>query len=281
MKTIINDHNMIYSVIQETIRYANGEKKYILGDEGDYTIEDYFSRDKLFHCIYYISIIIILLLILSLYQKNYIFCENGQSSTKYERFKLNTFNYSYRFNLLYSCLLFFFCLFIYNKEMNIYTWHYDCGQSDTNDTIQSSTYYYSIFNIVGAPDVYQLKENYLMLHPEMEESDCGNHGINCCRIDVTCNDYIEEHRPYHTFNSTMQRRKYDGISGTVQFGISNAYNDCQDHNIIHLIHAYVYSDRELFHSYVFYSFFIWFNVTSMISIFISCRDPQWKPLQTS
>ena len=98
MKTIINDHNMLYSVIPGTTKYLNGETEYIMGQEDDYMIEDYFDRDKLLHCIHYISGINIMILLLSLYQQKYLFRNSVKGSTRYERIKFNIVYFSKQFN---------------------------------------------------------------------------------------------------------------------------------------------------------------------------------------
>ena len=148
MITIINDEHMVYNVNPEMEHYSNGENVAVFGGRDGYMIEGYFNRDKLFKCVYLIVNLNVILMFLTLYQQKYLFNKGGgQPSTRYETIKLNIHYISYNFNRLYISILPIICIYIYFKEMNIYSWHYDCGPSEDNNTIQSSTYYYSIFNI--------------------------------------------------------------------------------------------------------------------------------------
>ncbi len=72
MKTIINDGHMVYNVVPVTEKYNNGETKYLIGDRDDYFIEDYFSNDYLYSYLYWVCIINVALLSITLLEDNYI-----------------------------------------------------------------------------------------------------------------------------------------------------------------------------------------------------------------
>ena len=84
--TIINDKHMVYDVSPVTGKYNNGETKYFIGDEGDYSIEDYFSNDKLYNYMYWVCIVNITILLYTLYMDNYIL-HNGNKK-KHSRFEV-------------------------------------------------------------------------------------------------------------------------------------------------------------------------------------------------
>ena len=270
MKTIINDENMIYNVVPVTGSYGNGETKYLIGDRDDYSIEDYFSNDKLYSYIYCVCIVIVSLLLLSFFEDDYILHNSKKKEhSRFEVWVLYFLHYTSNFNKFYSILLLLLCYFQRKGDKKIYTWHYDCSSSDLGDGIQSSTYYYSIFNN-KQPTLSDLIDNYFEYHPNEYKEDCGNEGIECCHISILCNEYKNAHRNYAQYNESMIfRAEKNYRHATTLMHISSTR--CSDVNIIKLINNYVYDDRQQFYNfYLFYIFFIFFLVYYIIVLNISC-----------
>ena len=271
MKTVINDGHMVYNVVPVTEEYNNGETKYLIGDRDDYFIEDYFSNDYLYSYLYWVCIINVALLSITLLEDNYIL--HNTKKKKHSRFEvwvLYFLHYTSNFNKIYSLLLVILCAFQRKIGQNIYAWHYDCIPSDLGDGIQSSTYYYSIFNN-KKPTLTDLIDNYFEYHPNEYKEDCGNEDIECCHISILCNEYINTHKNYAQYNESMNFRAEKNYRfATTLMHIS--LTRCSDVNIIKLISNYVYDDRQQFYNfYIFYIFFILFFAYYLIAIYISCN----------
>ena len=269
--TIINDKHMVYDVSPVTGKYNNGETKYFIGDEGDYYIEEYFSNDKLYNYMYWVCIVNITILLYTLYMDNYILHNgNKKKHSRFEVWVLYFLHYTSNFNKIYSLLLVILCAFQRKIGQNIYAWHYDCIPSDLGDGIQSSTYYYSIFNN-KQPTLSDLIDNYFEYHPDEYKEDCSTGTVECYHISVVCNDYMVGHKDYAEYNRSMNfRAEKEPLHGTTLMHIS--FRRCHDVNIIKLISNYVYDDRQQFYNlYFFYIFFILFIVYYLIIIYISCN----------
>ena len=278
--TIINDKHMVYDVSTVTETYNNGETKYFIGDEGDYSIEDYFSNDKLYSYMYWVCIVNVVILLYTLFIDNYIL-HNGKKKkhSRFEVWVLYFLHYTSNFNKIYSVLLVILCVFQRKIGQNIYTWHYDCIPSDLGDGIQSSTYYYSLFNN-KKPTLSDLIDNYFEYHPDEYKGECGTGNVECCHIPVTCNDDMVGHKDYAEYNRSMNfQAEKNPQHGTTLMHIS--LRRCRDVNIIKLISNYVYDDRQQFYNfYFFYIFFILFIVYYLIMIYISCNPRREYKLLT-
>ena len=142
----------------------------------------------------------------------------------------------------------------------MYEWHYDCVPSDAGNSIQSSTYYFNLFNTEyeRGGNAYDLIDNFFKYHPELEESDCGPDELDCCRIDILCNDYKNEHRTYSAFNNSLNVREGGRARfSTISLPISINKHDCSQYDITHLISTYIYNDRQYYLNHTIIHIILW------------------------
>lgn len=281
MKTIINDRHMVFNVdpLKKTI--VDGSLQYILGYPDDYSIEDYFYREKLQSYLLNLLGIVVLILTICLFQYNYLLKHGTKTITnKSQSIKINCMHGTYLFNRIYTIILFIIYLYFYTKEFTVYEWNYDCIPSEVGNSIESSTYYYSIFNEAHA-EPYDLTNNFFEYHPDMKEEDCGPRDVDCCRIDVLCHGYKKAHHTYSLFNSTLQLRLNEPRTGSMIFPISSLRHDCTQYDIVHLISYYIYNDRQIFLLHLIGIFFCWFISNIIICLLIFIFKPKWIPLNTN
>ena len=248
MKTIINDRHMMFNIDPIQTERWDGTLTYSLGDHNDYAMKDYFDTNRL--NIYLINLIGLALMILQIAQVEYNYLVKHGTKTftsKYETIKMNCICFSCYCNRIWSVIFCIIYLYHINDEGKVYEWHYDCVPSDAGNSIQSSTYYFNLFNTEyeRGGNAYDLIDNFFKYHPELEESDCGPDELDCCRIDILCNDYKNEHRTYSAFNNSLNVREGGRARlSTISLPISINKHDCSQYDITHLISTYIYNDRQ-------------------------------------
>jgi len=280
MKTIIqggNDKNMVYNV--EPVENALNNWDPDTGFYEDYDIENYFN-DEILETVYrIIHAMNILLLMICLYQCNYMVKHGSKKITnKYQSKKINVMYYTYLFNRFYSLCMIIFVIYLVNTyEKHICKWYYGC-ESNENGDLTASAYYYNVYNS-ECPDLYKLEESYLDHHPQLEVNSCGDEGFECCRIDVVCDGYTKENRSYEAFNSTMNARLRDYRTGYQSIHVTSR-GGCGSFDIVSLINTYLYSDQQEFVSLILHIFLIWFNMNMLIIFIVVINKGMdtWIPL---
>ena len=284
MKTIIQggyfDKSMVYNVEPIENHLNNWDPE--TGFYEDYNIDNYFNDEILETTMRVIHALNIALLMLCLYQYNYMFKHGSKKITnRYQSKKINAMYYTYLFNRVYSFGMLLYVIYsIKTFEKHICEWHYGC-ESNLDDDLTASTYYYNVYNS-ECPDLNKLEENYLDYHPHLKVDSCGQYNYDCCKIDVVCNGYIKENRSYESFNNTINDRSKHPERGYVPIHITSR-GGCGDFNILKLINSYLYNDHQDFLSLLIHIIVIWFNV-NMIILFIVIVNKKldiWIPLATS
>tara|TARA_B100001094_G_scaffold322353_1_gene371564 strand:- start:60 stop:929 length:870 start_codon:yes stop_codon:yes gene_type:complete len=256
MKTIINDRHMMFNIDPIQTEMWDGTLIYSLGDPNDYEMKDYFDKNRL--NIYLINLIGLAFIILQIAQVEYNYLVKHGTKTitcKYETIKMNFICFSCYCNRIWSVIFCIIYLYHINDEGKVYEWHYDCVPSDAGNSIQSSTYYFNLFNTDF--DLDDLIDNFLEHHPDLEESDCGPDELDCCRLDILCNNYKNEYRTYSAFNNSINMRE-EGRTRLSTISLPIAIeNDCSYYDITYLISTYIYNDRQYYLNHTIIHIILW------------------------
>ena len=133
------------------------------------------------------------------------------------------------------------------------------------------------------PDLDKLEENYLDNQPGRgsEVDSCGQKNLDCCRIDIVCEEYIQENRPYESFNDTINDRLMHPERGYIPIHITSR-GGCGGFNILTLISSYLYNDHQEFLFIPIYIILIWFigNMIILFIVMVNKRLDTWTPLET-
>ena len=279
MKTIINDRHMMFNVDPIQTERWDGTLGYSIGYPHDYEMKDYFDKNKLnSYLISHISLSLLILTI-ALLEYNYLIKHGTKTFTrKYETIKMNCISFSCYWNRIWSVIFCVLYLYHSSSKDKVYEWHYDCIPSEIGDSIQSSTYYFNLFNTEygGKGDAYELIDNFFKYHPELEESDCGPNEDDCCRIDILCNNYKNEHRSYSSFNHSLNMREGGRTRlSTISLPISINKHDCSQYDITHLISTYIYNDRQYYFNNTLISIILYLCTQFIFIILIIIIQPKF------
>ena len=286
MKTIVQggyfDKNMIYNVepVENHLNDWDAETGYY----EDYDIENYFNDESLETLCRVIHSLNVALLMLCLYQYNYMFKNGSKKITnRYESKKINAMYYTYLFNRVYSFGILLYVMYVIKTfEKHICEWQYDCESTESGG-LTASTYYYSVYNS-ECPDLNKLEENYLDHQPgrQAEVDSCGQKNLDCCRIDIVCEEYIQGNRPYEMFNNTINDRLIHPDRGYIPIHITSR-GGCGGFNILNLISSYLYNDHQEFLYILINIILIWFivNMVILFIVIVNKKLDTWIPLSTS
>ena len=285
MKTIVQggyfDKSMVYNVepVENNLNDWDPER----GFYEDYDIKNYFNDERLETTLRVINSLNVALLMLCICQYNYMFKHGSKKITnRYQSKKINAMYYTYLFNRVYSLGLVLYAMYVYcTFEKHICQWHYGCESTESGD-LTASAYYYSVYNS-ECPDLDKLEENYLDNQPGRgaEVDSCGQNNYECCKIDIVCEEYLEENRPYESFNNTINDRLMHPERGYVPIHITSR-GGCGGFDILNLISSYLYNDHQEFLSILINIIVIWF-IVNMIILFIVRVNKNldtWTPLET-
>ena len=225
MKTIVQggyfDKSMVYNV--EPVENHLNDWDAEMGYYEDYDIKNYFNDERLETVGRVIHSLNVALLMLCLYQYNYMFKNGSKKITnRNESKKINAMYYTYLFNRVYSFGLLLYAMYVFKTfEKHICQWHYGCESTESGD-LTASAYYYSVYNS-ECPDLDKLEENYLDNQPgrELEVDSCGQKNLECCRIDVVCEGYIQDNRSYEQFNNMINDRLIHPERGYIPIHITS------------------------------------------------------------
>ncbi len=284
MKTIVQggyNKNMVYNVepVENQLNDWDPESEYY----EDYDIEDYFNDEILETIVRTIHSLNVALLMLCLYQYNYMFKNGSKKITnRYESKKINAMYYTYLFNRVYSFGLLLYSMYVFKTfQKHICQWHYGCESTESGD-LTASAYYYSVYNS-ECPDLTKLEENYLDHLPgrDLEVDSCGQKNLECCRIDVVCEGYIQDNRPYEMFNNTINDRLIHPERGYIPIHISSR-GGCGGFNILKLISSYLYNDHQEFLFILINIILIWFiaNMVILFIVIVNKKLDTWTPIST-
>jgi len=284
MKTIVQggyNKDMVYNVepVENQLNDWDPESEYY----EDYDIENYFNDEILETIVRTIHSLNVALLMLCLYQYNYMFKNGSKKITnRYESKKINAMYYTYLFNRVYSFGLLLYAMYVFKTfEKHICQWHYGCESTENGD-LTASAYYYSVYNS-ECPDLDKLEENYLDHLPgrDLEVDSCGQKNLECCRIDVVCEGYIQDNRPYEMFNNTINDRLIHPERGYIPIHISSR-GGCGGFNILKLISSYLYNDHQEFLFILINIILIWFiaNMVILFIVIVNKKLDTWTPIST-
>ena len=285
MKTIVQggyfDKSMVYNV--EPVENHLNDWDAEMGYYEDYDIKNYFNDERLETVGRVIHSLNVALLMLCLYQYNYMFKNGSKKITnKYESKKINAVLYTYLFNRVYSFGLLLYATYVLKTfEKHICEWHYGCESTESGG-LTASAYYYSVYNS-ECPDLNKLEENYLDNWPgrQSEVDSCGQNNYECCKVDVVCNGYVEDNRSYKEFNDTINSRSNHPERGYTPIHITSR-GGCGGFNILNLISSYLYNDHLEFLFILIYIILIWFivNMVILFAVIVNKNLNTWTPLQT-
>ena len=282
MKTIVQggfDKNMVYNVepVENQLNDWDPETEFY----EDYDIKNYFNDERLETILRVIHSLNVALLMFCFCQYNYMFKHGSKKITnRYESKKINTMYYTYLFNRVYSFGLVLYAGYVFKTfEKHICQWHYDCESTENGD-LTASAYYYSVYNS-ECPDINKLEENYLDNQPGMGEEveSCGQNNNECCKIDIVCEEYLKENRPYESFNNTINDRLIHPGRGYIPIHITSR-GGCGGFNILTLISSYLYNDHQEFLFILITIILIWFIMIMIILFIVIVNLDTWNPLPT-
>ena len=285
MKTIIQggyfDKSMVYNVepVENDLNDWDPER----GFYEDYDIKNYFNDERLETILRVINSLNVALLMLCICQYNYMFKHGSKKITdRDESKKINAMYYTYLFNRVYSLGLVLYAMYVYcTFEKHICQWHYGCESTESGD-LTASAYYYSVYNS-ECPDLEKLEENYLDQLPgrHAKVDSCGQKNLECCRIDIVCEGYIQENRRYEMFNNTINDRLIHPGRGYIPIHITSR-GGCGGFNILTLISSYLYNDHQEFVSIPINIGLIWFivNMVILVIVIVNKELDTWTPLPT-
>ena len=284
MKTIVQggiDKSMVYNVepVENQLNDWDPETEFY----EDYDIKNYFNDERLETTLWVINSLNVSLLMLCICQYNYMFKNGSKKITnRYESKKINAMYYTYLFNRVYSLGLVFYAMYVFTTfEKHICQWHYGCESTESGD-LTASAYYYSVYNS-ECPDLTKLEENYLDNQPgrHSKVDSCGQKNLECCRIDIVCEEYIQQNRPYESFNDTINDRLMHPERGYIPIHITSN-GGCGGFNILTLISSYLYNDHKEFLFIPIYIILIWFigNMIILFIVIVNKKLDTWTPLPT-
>lgn len=284
MKTIVQggiDKSMVYNVepVENQLNDWDPER----GFYEDYDIKNYFNDERLETTLRVIHSLNVALLMLCICQYNYMFKHGSKKITnRYESKKINTMYYTYLFNRVYSLGLVLYAMYVFiTFEKHICQWHYGCESTESGD-LTASAYYYSVYNS-ECPDLTKLEENYLDNLPgrSAKVDSCGQNNNECCKIDIVCEEYLKENRPYKSFNDTINNRLMHPERGYIPIHITS-YGGCGGFNILTLISSYLYNDHQEFLLIPINIILIWFivNMIILVIVLVNKEMDTWTPLPT-
>ena len=201
-------------------------------------------------------------------------------TNRYESKKINAMYYTYLFNRVYSLGLVLYAMYVFiTFEKHICQWHYGCESTESGD-ITASAYYYSVYNS-ECPDLDKLEENYLDQLPgrHTKVDSCGQNNDECCKIDIVCEEYLKENRPYESFNDTINDRLIHPERGYIPIHITSR-GGCGGFNILTLISSYLYNDHQEFLSILINIILIWFivNMVILVIVIVNKELDTWTPI---
>ena len=285
MKTIVQggyfDKSMVYNV--EPVENHLNDWDPETGFYEDYDIKNYFNDERLETVCRVIHSLNVALLMLCLYQYNYMFKHGSKKITnRYESKIINTMYYTYLFNRFYSLGLVLYAMYVFTTfEKHICQWHYGCESTESGD-LTASAYYYSVYNS-ECPDINKLEENYLDNLPgrQLEIDSCGQNNYECCKIDIVCEEYLKENRPYESFNDTINDRLMHPERGYIPIHITSR-GGCGGFTILNLISSYLYNDHQEFLFILINIILIWFivNMVILFIVIVNKKLDTWTPLPT-
>ena len=285
MKTIVQggyfDKSMVYNVepVENHLNDWDPEN----GFYEDYDIKNYFNDESLETVCKVIHSLNVALLMLCLYQYNYMFKNGSKKITnRYESKKINAMYYTYLFNRVYSFGLVLYAMYVYcTFEKHICQWHYGCDSTESGG-LTASAYYYSVYNS-ECPDLNKLEENYLDNQPgrQAKVDSCGQNNYECCKIDVVCEGYIQDNRSYEEFNNTINDRLIHPERGYIPIHITSR-GGCGGFTILNLISSYLYNDHQEFLFILINIILIWFivNMVILFIVIVNKKLDTWTPLPT-
>ena len=284
MKTIVQggiDKSMVYNVepVENQLNDWDPER----GFYEDYDIKNYFNDERLETILRVINSLNVALLMLCICQYNHMFKHGSKKITdRYESKKIYAMYYTYLFNRVYSFGLVLYAMYVFTTfEKHICQWHYGCESTESGD-LTASAYYYSVYNS-ECPDLEKLEENYLDNQPGRgsEVDSCGQKNLDCCRIDIICEGYIQENRPYEMFNTTINNRLIHPERGYIPIHITSR-GGCGGFNILTLISSYLYNDHLEFLFIIISIMVIWFiaNMIILITVLVNEKMDTWTPIPT-
>ena len=284
IKTIVQggiDKSMVYNVepVENQLNDWDPER----GFYEDYDIKNYFNDERLETTLRVINSLNVALLMLCICQYNYMFKHGSKKITnRYESKKINAMYYTYLFNRVYSLGLVLYAMYVYcTFEKHICQWHYGCESTESGD-LTASAYYYSVYNS-ECPDLDKLEENYLDQLPgrHSKVDSCGQNNNECCKIDIVCEEYLKENRPYESFNDTINDRLIHPERGYIPIHITSR-GGCGGFNILTLISSYLYNDHQEFISIIINISLIWYIMIMIILliVIVNKKLDTWTPLAT-
>jgi len=285
MKTIVQggyfDKSMVYNVepVENDLNDWDPER----GFYEDYDIKNYFNDERLETTLWVINSLNVSLLMLCICQYNYMFKHGSKKITnRTESKKINAMYYTYLFNRVYSLGLVLYAMYVYcTFEKHICQWHYGCESTESGD-LTASAYYYSVYNS-ECPDLEKLEENYLDQLPgrHAKVDSCGQNNNECCKIDIVCEEYLKENRPYESFNDTINDRLIHPERGYIPIHITSR-GGCGGFNILTLISSYLYNDHQEFVSIIINISLIWYIMIMIILliVIVNKKLDTWTPLAT-
>ena len=283
MKTIVQggyfDKSMVYNV--EPVENHLNDWDAEMGYYEDYDIKNYFNDERLETTWGVIHSLNVALLMLCICQYNYMFKHGSKKITnRTESKKINAMYYTYFFNRVYSLGLVLYAMYVYcTFEKHICQWHYGCESTESGD-LTASAYYYSVYNS-ECPDLDKLEENYLDQLPgrHTKVDSCGQNNDECCKIDIVCEEYLKENRPYESFNDTINERLIHPERGYIPIHITSR-GGCGGFNILTLISSYLYNDHWEFLFILINIILIWFimNMVILVTVLVNKKLDTWTPL---
>ena len=282
MKTIVQggiDKSMVYNVepVENQLNDWDPETEFY----EDYDIKNYFNDERLETILRVINSLNVALLMFCICQYNYMFKNGSKKITnRYESKKINAMYYTYSFNRVYSLGLVLYAMYVFTTfEKHICQWHYGCESTESGD-ITASAYYYSVYNS-ECPDLDKLEENYLDQLPgrHAKVDSCGQNNNECCKIDIVCEEYLKENRPYESFNDTINDRLIHPGRGYIPIHITSR-GGCGGFNILTLISSYLYNDHQEFLSILINIILIWFivNMVILVIVIVNKELDTWTPI---
>mgnify|MGYP004251472995 CR=1 FL=1 len=179
-----------------------------------------------------------------------------------------------------------------NTSGNTWTAAYTANSSDTTGTVSYSIAFSDLAGNAGTAVTSgsgsvtfdKLEENYLDNQPGMgaEVESCGQNNYDCCRIDIVCEEYIKENRPYENFNNTINDRLIHPGRGYIPIHITSR-GGCGGFDILNLISSYIYNDHLEFLYILINIILIWFivNMVILVIVIVNKNLDIWIPLSTS